>query len=172
MPATIAVGSEAPNFDLSSTENCILMLRDEVARTAVVLYFFPDTESDAVRQDLQALSGARDDLARRHSKALAISPLKVDALTALQFEFGLRFPLLHDDRNLSAAYGFTPAEEGESAIPLLVVVDRTQKVLHTASGPGVASELPQLLALLDKLPSSTQNYSKKVVNRLIDRWVN
>jgi peroxiredoxin len=172
MPATIAVGSEAPNFDLSSTENCILMLRDEVARTAVVLYFFPDAEQDSVRNDLQALSHVRDDLARRHSKALAISPLKVDALTALQFELGLHFPLLSDDRNLAAAYGFTAAAEGESATPLVVVVDRTQKVLHTASGPGLAEKLPQILALLDKLPSSTQNYSKKVVNRLIDRWVN
>lgn len=171
MTAPISVGSTAPNFDLSSTEGCVLMLSDEAIRTAVVLYFFADAENEAVRADLQALSGARDDLVRRRAKALAISPLKVDALRALQAELDLRFPLLCDDRNLAADYGFAAAED-ETPQPMLVVVDRTETVIHTASGAGIASELPQVLKTLGALPSPTAGYPKKVVNRLVDRWVN
>ena len=43
-PATLerplTVGDEAPDFDLSSTEDVVLMLKDEVPRTPVLLYLF------------------------------------------------------------------------------------------------------------------------------------
>ena len=39
MAATLVVGDEAPNFDLTSTEDVVLMLCDEVPRMAVLLYF-------------------------------------------------------------------------------------------------------------------------------------
>ncbi len=176
MPTPISAGSPAPNFDLSSTEDCLLMLQDEVVRTAVVVYFFADAEEATVRQDLQALAAAKDDLARRHAKVLAVSPLKVDVLKELQVALDLRYPLLCDDRNLAAAYGFafTQDDEGETIAPapLLAVVDRNQTILHLAHGAGISAELPALLKMIGGLPSPTAGYPKKVVNRLVDRWVN
>ncbi len=56
MPGPVSIGDEAPNFDLSSTEDALLMLKDEVIRTAVVVYFFADPASDRVQRDLDALS--------------------------------------------------------------------------------------------------------------------
>ncbi len=152
------------------------MLRDEVVSTAVIVYFFADGEDPTVRQDLQALSAARDDLTRRRAKALAVSPLKVAALKELQVALDLRFPLLCDDRNLAAAYGFEGSEgaEGEAVAPtpILAVVDRNQEILHIAHGAGIASALPEVLKMISSLPSPTASYPKKVVNRLVDRWVN
>ena len=55
-------GVEAPNFDLTSTEDVVLMLRDEVPRMAVVLYFFADPGSDRSRQDLQVLAQVQNSL--------------------------------------------------------------------------------------------------------------
>jgi len=101
----VSIGDEAPNFDLSSTEDVLLMLRDEVIRTTQLLYFFADAGSDQVRRDLDALSRGLDDLAPLTCRVLAVSPLPLDALKALQAERKLLFPLLHDDRNFSAAYG-------------------------------------------------------------------
>ena len=60
MTARITIGDEAPNFDLSSTEGVLLMLRDEVPRTSVLLYFFSDLDGAETRADLQALAGAPD----------------------------------------------------------------------------------------------------------------
>jgi len=98
MSGQIAIGDEAPNFDLSSTEDALLMLKDEVVRTAIVVYFFADPASDRAHRDLDALNRGLDSLARAGARVLAVSPAKLDELKKLQVERKLLFPLLHDDR--------------------------------------------------------------------------
>jgi len=173
MPGLISIGDVAPNFDLSSTENAVLMLKDEVIRTALVIYFFGDPESERVRRDLDALSRWREPLRKLAAKVLAISPAKLDDLKRLQVSRKLLFPLLHDDRNFSASYGVIPAEEGQPAAPALVVVGRRQEIKWLAN-PVISAEdaIAQVEKLLKDLPSPTRSYPKSVVNRLIDRWVN
>ena len=63
MAPTVSIGDEAPNFDLTSTEDVVIMLRDEVPRSAVLLYVFSDPFADATREDLQALATAARRLA-------------------------------------------------------------------------------------------------------------
>jgi len=165
MPGPISIGDEAPNFDLSSTEDALLMLRDEVTRTAIVVYFFPDPASERTLRDLDALNRGLDSLARRSARVLAVSPAKLDDLRKLQIERKLLFPLLHDDRNFSAVYGATD--------PTLVLVSRRQRVLWMANPVASVEEaLPQALKALESIPSGTETYNKNVINRFIDRWVN
>jgi peroxiredoxin len=173
MPGPVSIGDTAPNFDLSSTENAVLMLKDEVIRTAVVVYFFADLESERVRRDLDALNRDLDALGKLSTRALAVSPAKLDDLKKVQAERKLLFPLLHDDRNFSASYGVVPAVEGKPADPALVVVGRRQDVKWLAN-PVVSVEeaLPQVKKLLKDLPSPTRSYPKSVINRWVDRWVN
>ena len=171
MARSLTVGDEAPNFDLSSTEGSLLMLCDEVPRNLVVLYFFADADSPAVREDLAALSAARDELARRRVNGLGVAPLKMPDLKALQTELSLAFPLLRDDRKFSLAYGIETPEEGAAA-PALVLVGRDQSVRWMANPvDSVASSLADLQAAVDK-SSPTSNYPKSVINRIVDRWVN
>lgn len=173
MAGSISIGDVAPNFDLSSTEDVLLMLRDEVVRTPVVLYFFADPDSERCRRDLQALARRKEALARLRSKVLAVAPLPLDRLKELQRELDLRFPLLRDDRGFAADYGVTGAGEDAAADPALVVVDRRQQV-RLLSNPvaSVEDALPQVEKLLAGLPSATSLYPRSVVNRLVDRWVN
>jgi len=173
MPGPVSIGDTAPNFDLSSTENAVLMLRDEVIRTAVVIYFFADLESERVRRDLDALNRGLGALAKLSTRVLAVSPAKLDELKKVQAERQLLFPLLHDDRNFSASYGVVPAAEGKAADPALVLVGRRQDVKWLAN-PVVSVEdaLPQVEKLLKDLPSPTRSYPKSVINRWVDRWVN
>ena len=162
----LSVADEAPNFDLSSTENAVLMLRDEVTQTAVVLYFFAGPSDAQVCGDLDALNQHRDRLVRLRTRILAVSPAKLDDLKKLQAGRKLLFPLLHDDRNFSASYGVADA-------PALVVVSRKQRVLLLANPvAAVAEALPQVQKILKDLPSPTASYPKSVVNRLIDKLIN
>ena len=115
MARALAVGDEAPNFDLTSTEDVVLMLRDEVARTAVVLYFFADVEGDRVRDDLLAFARSWEDLVTADTRVLGVSPAKLPALKELQKELHLPFPLLTDDRGFSASYGLEPAQDDAGA---------------------------------------------------------
>ena len=163
----LSIGDEAPNFDLSSTEDAVLMLRDEVSRTAVILYFFADPAEERAWRDLDALNRHLDPLARRTTRVLAVSPAKLDDLKKLQAERKLLFPLLHDDRNFSAAYGVEPAA------PALAVVSRRQRLLWLANPvASVAEALGQVEKVLDEQPSPTKGYPKSVINKLIDRVVN
>jgi peroxiredoxin len=165
MPGPISIGDEAPNFDLSSTEDALLMLRDEVTRTAIVVYFFTDPAGERAQRDLDALNRNLDALARRKARVLAVSPAKLDELKKLQAERKLLFPLLHDDRSFAAAYGVTDTA--------LVLVDRRQRVLWMANPvDAVDGALPQALKALEGIPSGTETYNKNVINRWIDRWVN
>ncbi|HKH48494.1 MAG TPA: redoxin domain-containing protein [Thermoanaerobaculia bacterium] len=165
MPS-LSIGDEAPNFDLSSTEDAVLMLRDEVARTSVVVYFFADPTNAGAHRDLDALSQHLDRLARLRARVLAVSPAPLDALKKLQAGRKLLFPLLHDDRSFSAAYGVT----GD---PALVVVSRKQRILWLANPvDAVAEALPQVEKALEKEPSPAKSYPKSVINKLVDKIVN
>jgi len=160
MPGPLSIGDVAPNFDLSSTEDAVLMLKDEVVRTALVVYFFADPASERVQRDLDALSRWQE-------------PLRKLDLKRLQVQRKLLFPLLHDDRNFSAAYGVAAAEEGQPAAPALVVVGRRQEVKWLANPVTSAEDaMAQVEKLLKDLPSPTRSYPKSVINRLIDGWVN
>jgi len=173
MPGPVSIGDVAPNFDLSSTEDAVLMLKDEVVRTAVVVYFFADLESARVRQDLDALNGRLAALAKLNTRVLAVAPAKLDELKKLQAERKLLFPILHDDRNFAASYGVAPTEEGKPADPALVVVGRRQDIKWLANPvASVNGALPQVEKLLKDLPTPTRSYPKSVINRWVDRWVN
>jgi peroxiredoxin len=173
MPGPISIGDEAPNFDLSSTEDALLMLKDEVTRTAMVIYFFANPEDERVLRDLDALNARRDSLVKLQVRILAVSPTPLDDLRKLQRERKLLFPLLHDDRNFSAAYGVTAPEEGRPAAPALVVVDRRQRLRFIANPvASVGDSIAQVEAAIKDLPSPTKSYPKAVINRLVDRWVN
>lgn len=171
----IEPGREAPNFDLSSTEDVLLMLRDEVVRTAVVLYFFA-ADDDRSRRDLSALAASRDALAEDGARILGVSPLKLPVLKELQKELGLPFPLLQDDRGFAARYGALVSAEGEgeaeeSAAPALVAVDRYQKVLWAGTPASVETEIAAVRSALSSLPRASDSLPSSVVNRWIDRLV-
>lgn len=169
----LAIGDEAPNFDLSSTEGVLLMLRDEVSQAPVVLYFFADPESEDARRDLDTLNRNLDALKRLRTRVLAVSPAKLDDLKKVQAARKLLFPLLHDDREFSGKYGVAASGEGKPAAPALVVVSREQRVLWQANPvSAIESAMPQVLALLKGQPSLTAAYPRSIINRLVDRWVN
>ncbi len=173
MAPTLSIGDEAPNFDLTSTEDAVLMLRDEVPRSAVLLYLFTDPIADTTRDDLRALAAAARRLAALPLSVLGISPAKLDELKAVQRELTLPYPLLVDDRGFSADYGVEARDDEESPPPALVVVDRQQRISWMANpAESVADAIARIESDLKRLPSTTSNYPRKVINRLVDRWVN
>jgi peroxiredoxin len=167
-----AVGDEAPNFDLTSSEGVVLMLRDELSRTAVLLYFF-DAEGEGCREDLTALRDAWTRLGGHRARVFGIANAKPDALLALQHQLGLPFPLLSDDRGFAGHYGVEPAAEGESPAPALFLVDRRQRLAWAANPvPAMSEALAAVDKALADLPGPASNYPRKVVNRVVNWWVN
>jgi peroxiredoxin len=172
MSFSVAIGDEAPDFDLCSTEDALVMLRDEVPRRAVVLYFFEDPASDRARRDLKSLREHRSALERLHASVLAVAPAAMETLKALCADLSLPFPLLRDDREFGQRYGVEESE-GRAPAPALVVVSRRQRILWLANPvTSVEDAMPQVKRILKDQPSPTANYPRSIVNRWIDRWVN
>ncbi|MCZ6507394.1 MAG: redoxin domain-containing protein [Acidobacteria bacterium] len=173
MAQSLSVGDEAPNFDLTSTEDVLLMLRDECVRTAVVLYFFQATEGEAVRDDLLSLARRWEELTALDARVLGVSRAKLPALKELQKELHLPFPLLSDDRGFAGAYGLAEATDDGSPAGVLTMVDRRQAlVLLEAAAGSVESAMTEVLESLAALPSPAASLPRKVVNWWVDRWVN
>ncbi len=173
MAERISIGDAAPDFDLSSTEEALLTLRDEIPRATVLVYFFLDMSSERVKRDLATLASRSSELAESHAKVLAVSTAKMPVLKQLQVELNLPFPLLRDDRSFSSEYGIEEADEGEEASPALFLID-SQQVIAWLANPvtSVDDAMPQVLKSLQGQGSPTGNYPKSVINRVVDRWVN
>ena len=172
MAATLVVGEEAPNFDLTSTEDVVLMLRDEVPRMAVLLYFFAG-DSERARADLKSLAARQQKLKEGGAVILGVSPAKIDGLKDLQRELHLRFPLLTDDRDFSSQYGVAATSEEEATPPALYLVGRDQKVLWMACPvTSVDGALGDVDGVLQAHASRLANYPTTVVNRVVNWWVN
>ena len=164
MAIDLTVGDPAPNFDLTSTANAVLMLRDEVPRVQVLLYFF-DGVSEAIGP-LEELARNTAELAARGVKILGVSESSLEELAAVQQRARLPFPLLHDDRELSKLYG---AGSGEG--PVAAFVDHHQCIARIERQPADLGELiSSFLAERGKRSDSTVNYPTSVITRLVNRW--
>ncbi len=173
MTRALSVGDEAPNFDLTSTEDVLLMLTDECVRTSLVLYFFQNTDGEKVRDDLLSLARHWDELTSVNARVLGISRAKLPQLKDLQRELHLPFPLLTDDRGFTATYGMAEATDEAAPLPVLAAVDRYQVLLSLDAIDGSVEEaIPEVMKSLKSLPSPTASLPRKVVNWWVDRWVN
>ncbi|MFQ5349227.1 MAG: peroxiredoxin family protein [Thermoanaerobaculia bacterium] len=168
----LSTGDEAPNFDLTPTEAVVLMLRDEVSRTAVLLYFF-DAERQGSREALATLAEAFSRLGRHRARVFGVAGAEPEALKELQRQLELPFPLLSDDRGFSAYYGVEAAAEGVSPPPGMFLVDRRQRIAWMANpAPAMEEALSAVERALGELPGPSSNYPKSVVNRVVNWWVN
>ena len=168
----LSTGDEAPNFDLTSTEDVVLMLRDEVPRTAVLLFFF-DADDQGSRAVLSALGAAWSRLGRHRARVFGVAKAQLEALRELQAELALPFPLLSDDRGFAAQYGVVAAAEGASPPSALFLVDRRRQIAWAANpAPPIEEALAAVDKVLAGLAGPASNYPKSVLNRLVNWWVN
>lgn len=171
-PRPLEVGDLAPDFDLASTEDVVLMLKDEVPRTPVLLYVFSGPQDEQARADLAELERRRRALIELRAKILAASPAPLAELKKLQADLRLGFPLLADDRGFLKGYGLETPADGKAAAPALYLVGPDRHILWRERPLiSIGSALAALEKLMSGQPSSAAGYPRKVINRLVDRWV-
>lgn len=175
--ASPAVGQPAPELDLASTSGAMLMLRDELARTAVLLYFFTAPADERAHTDLGELARAHERLGRRGIRVLAVAPAPLAGLARLRATLDLPFPLLADDRRLHRLYGVPAPQEGAAGERALVLVDRRQRISRSwPSVPAVSPLLPEIEAALagsaePRAAGALTAYPGAVINRWVEWWL-
>jgi len=168
----LKIGDLAPNFDLTSSVGPLLMLRDEVPRTAIALYIALDATDERARRDLAELARQVKRLAALRTRILVLSRTPLEQLVALGKELALPFPLLHDDRAFCAAYDVVPREDGTSTSPALLLVGSDQRIRWMANPVAALDQsLREIDTVLATQASSAVNYPRSVISGWIDRLV-
>lgn len=128
-PESIAVGTAAPDFELTLLDDSMFRLSDHLGR--VVLVDFWATWCPPCVQSLPYLQGMYEELAGEDVEFVGVS---LDRLTARQRvetmvrQFSLGYPIgINEDGEIATDYGAV-------SIPTLVVVDREGVVRHVKVG--------------------------------------
>jgi len=148
MPELLAVGTQAPDFTLPSTDGQALTLSALAGRKHVVLVFYVgDNTPDCNRQ----LSSLRDDVPELEGLdvlVLGINPASVQAHARYCSQLGLNFPLLNDaEGQVAAQYG--AFNRDRSVQRSVYIVDKSGVIRFATRGMHWVPEFYETLASLE-----------------------
>ena len=130
---TLAVGDEAPDFELPDQDRRPVRLSSFRGRKNVVLVFYPLTFTPVCEGELCALRDAPEDFSGEDVQTLAVSVDNTPALKRWSLEQGFAFPLLADfwpHGEVARRYGVLDEASG---LPLrgTFVVDKAGRIAYT-----------------------------------------
>jgi peroxiredoxin Q/BCP len=99
------IGDAAPDFDLLSTENTRITLKD-LRGKKVVLYFYPRDSTPGCTQEACSFSQNIQKIRRKGAVVLGVSADSVKSHQKFTKKYTLAFPLLSDEtKDMLKAYG-------------------------------------------------------------------
>jgi peroxiredoxin Q/BCP len=128
---TFGVGREAPSFTLADQDGNTIALKQYRGDWMPVIAFFADGEAEAAAQ-VAALSAAARELWGMRGQLVGMVAAGADAVGKLAADAA--FPLLADpDATVAHAYGAWSAAKS-AVTPLVVIVDKSGKIVWTGEG--------------------------------------
>lgn len=101
----VDVGSEAPDFTLSSDQGEMIQLKKLRGKT-VVLYFYPKDDTPGCTREACSFRDAQAEMKKLGAVVLGISADDIASHQKFRTKYGLNFPLLADvDHGVAEAYG-------------------------------------------------------------------
>ena len=131
----LAVGSQAPNFELEDSQGNIRRLSDYAGRT-FVLYFYPKDNTPGCTTEACSFRDAYQDFKDAGVEVIGISPDTISSHLKFADKFNLPFILLSDpDHKVCEAYGAwgpkkSYGREYEGVFRTTYVIDPEGSVKH------------------------------------------
>ena len=150
-----AVGTEAPDFTLSSQEGKPVNLRDFRGQW-VVLYFYPKDFTSGCTLEAHNFQRDLPQYEQRHAEILGVSVDSADSHKQFCTKEGLNFKLLADtDKKVSGEYGsLTNLAVVKFAARHTFIVDPNGKIVRVYTSVDPAKHSGEVLAALDQLQKS------------------
>lgn len=105
MPANLAPGKKAPDFELPTDDGSVVRLADFKGRK-LVIYFYPKADTPGCTRESIAFSRLRAAFAKANTDVLGVSADPVDAQGAFKKKHSLKLPLGSDEtRAMLKDYG-------------------------------------------------------------------
>ena len=153
----LAVGTQAPDFDLKDTPDQRVSLSDFAGRP-VILAFYPADFSPVCSNEMSLFNELIDEFRRYDAQMLGISVDSVWCHLAFAKDRNIQFPLLadfHPKGEVSMAYNAYREQDGESE-RALYVIDPDGKIAWAHISPvGVNPGADGVLDALERLQSRT-----------------
>ena len=153
VPASPAVGDEAPQFTLDSTAGTKVSPSDFRGKQHVLLAFFPLAFTSVCTAELCDFNTDFDRFAGQNVAVLPVSVDSVPTLKEFKAKLGLNVDLLSDfKRQASRAYGVL-MEETFFSMRSYFLIDRNGRLVwkHVETSPGHKRDNAELLAQIDAL---------------------
>ncbi len=99
MSNSLQVGDVAPDFSLPSTTGEVVSLYSLLARTQVVLFFYPKAFTPLCTAEVCSFRDSFDRFTSLDAAVLGISSDKPDTLERFAEQHGVKFPLLSDENS-------------------------------------------------------------------------
>ena len=104
--AALAVGAEAPAFEIPNQDGSVIRLADYRGRKNVLIYFYPRAGTPGCTKQACNLRDTSNDYEAADTVVLGISTDPVKRLAGFRDKHGLQFDLLSDaDHKVAEAYG-------------------------------------------------------------------
>ncbi len=150
--AALAVGTIAPEFELKTLDGKRFVLRDELARGAIVLAFFK-VSCPTCQYTFPFLERLEQAYGHEGVRIIGISQNDAAQTAAFNKEFGLTFPVLLDDTDsypVSNAYGLTN-------VPTIFWIAQDGRIEISSVGwvKSEFEELSQKIAQTRKIPPAS-----------------
>jgi peroxiredoxin Q/BCP len=150
-----AVGTQAPQFTLSSQEGTPVSLIDYRGKW-VVLYFYPKDQTPGCTREAHNFQADQSKYAERNAVILGVSVDSVDSHKKFCAKEGLNFKLLADtDHKVTSAYGsLTNLGVAKFAARHTFLIDPNGRIAKVYSSVDPAQHSAEVLAELDKMQKS------------------
>jgi thioredoxin-dependent peroxiredoxin len=163
---TLRIGSQAPDFEASSTEGPI-RFHDWIGDSWCVLFSHPKDFTPVCTTELGYMARLKPEFAKRNCKivGLSVDPVEDHARWAKDIEDATghapNYPLIGDaDLNVAKLYGMLPGEAGSSAIGRTAADNQTVRTVY------VIAPDKTIKAMLSYPMSTGRNFDE--VLRLLD----
>jgi peroxiredoxin Q/BCP len=124
-PTNIAVGAQAPNFQLARSDGPVMSLRDALTNGSALILFTPSSSGYGLQQ-MQLLQKNQNQFKQLGINTIAISAEPIDSIARTKARYGITYPILSDTSGYVAQqYGL---QSMNTIVPALYSIDQTGKV--------------------------------------------
>ncbi len=141
----LAVGTQAPAFNVKDTNGNQVALSDFKGKT-VVLYFYPKDDTPGCTKQACSFRDAAEEYKAKNIVVLGVSVDDEASHVAFTQKYGLTFPLLADtDKSLVNAYD---VDNGAYAKRVTYIIDGDGKIIHVDDSVNTVTHASDVLNVL------------------------